>query len=60
MENWQLCPKCKGENVGRICPVCNNTGIISVFTGLPPNKPIPTLGDSTGEYIVKHPPITSQ
>lgn len=47
MNEWQLCPKCKGEGfyeriiTGRpgynaICDVCNGKKIISKVNGLPP------------------------
>lgn len=41
MENWQLCPKCKGQPdyySGIQCPVCNGNYLISCFTGLPPTR----------------------
>lgn len=41
--NWELCPKCNGME-GMPCHICNNTGLISRYTGLPPlrtKKPDP-------------------
>lgn len=48
MNNWELCPKCKGnikkisnlnEIIG-VCDICNGKGIINSFTGLPPKSKI--------------------
>lgn len=43
MNTWELCPKCKGEKILVVnvygacdCNVCNGSGIISCFTGKPP------------------------
>lgn len=46
MENWQLCPKCKGNGLqegmygtsfrSSSCDLCNGYKVISSLTGIPP------------------------
>ncbi len=42
MENWQLCPKCKGEDYcgGYCCSLCKGAKVISAYTGKPPIQTI--------------------
>ena len=44
MNNWELCPKCKGNKtmnkygIDMLCDICDGKGIISSLTGLPPKS----------------------
>jgi len=57
MENWQLCPKCEGNDTsgytGMVCRICNGTGLICCFTGMPPARPKST-SQATGNMVFIH------
>jgi len=60
MENWQLCPKCCGNKTicvpvygGCNCDICNGCGIISSFTGKPPEWSYQEIETSDSTTVIK-------
>lgn len=65
MNQWEVCPKCKGEGIyntalsystGTICGVCCGAMIINSFTGQPPKRiKVAQIGISNDIFIKPEP-----